>query len=672
MAGSTLRWTVGSTDRTLPIYAEMPARLKPRTGETYRQTGKLLRDDILDAPYSIENISGLGVSRAGAFQVDADNRCFEMPNMQAWPGMICLGPAPRTTTDVTGTRQTIGFFQFRNNLFAFADVAGTTSTETIQKWNVNGTWGDSTAVADFNATVAGSGFLTVGMTEQDGRCYALRTIFILNGAARYQLIYTTDGTTWTLIDHVNAADCPGPDTSYVCKGLVSIVGVMYTATLNSSNQILLRQNAAGNNGVTWTTTATSKESVTSITGMGTYHDYADVERPFVFTPEGVFLWDGTTFYKAIKHNGENDSTAGKNSVIWDVDGVPSGYLCYPKGKKLLLNQWIGSSSTRSLTPQNIAPTFDTQGLPSFRDGNITALASTNNFLYAAIGGDSASTTGGIYVRRTGALHPLNWFGPIYDIGTANRQIRAMFVSSYSDGVMRLHVAVDNGTANDTDLLYFDNITSDPRTVSSYLHTSSTGYFVGAKNDRGLPETNKAWRKQEAIGTNFSSDNKIAAVYAIADSAPVASNGSLGSTLGAITASGGTVNFPATPTGTGLSAKAVQTVYSVTGTSNASPYIEAFNTYLAAFITPKMIRRFVVDLQGNGSVQSSAKLRTDFESIPSAMTDLQVVSGDRPATIMELYVQGGNALTYTDDPTKDTGTVNAHLNVKFGIVELVEV
>ena len=671
MAG-ILRITYGSTNKSFTLIGEIPVRDKPRAGELQRQTAVAQRSDIYDAPWSVANVSGLGVSRAGAFQQDADNRCWETLNMMLYPGMVCLAPAPRTTTDVTGTRQTIGFFQFRNNLFAFADVAGSTTTETIQKWNANGTWEDCTAVADYNATAgAGSGYLCVGMAEQDGRAYAMRTIFVLNGAARYQLIYTTDGTTWTIPDHVNAADCPGPSDSYVCKGLVSIVGVLYTATLNASNQILLRQNAPGNNGITWTTTATSKESVTSITGLGAYHDYADIERPFVMTPEGVFLWDGTTFYKAIQHLGENDATAGKSPIVWPVDGVPSGYYVYPKGKKILLNEWRGSGTTRAIAPQNIAPTFETQGLPTFRDGLVTALAATNNILFAAIGGDSSSTTGGIYLRRAGVLHPLGWQGPFWPAPAANRQVRAMFVSSYNDGIMRLHVSVDNGTANDTDLIYFDNIASDPRTVSGYLHTGATGYFVGAKNDRGLPETNKVWRKQEAIGTNFSSSNKIAAVYAIADAAPVASDGSLGTTLGSITASGGTVNFPATPAGTGLSAKAVQTVYTVTGTSNASPYIEAFNTYYGIVLTPKYIRGYICDMMGQGTVQSTAVFRTDIEAVLSAATDLEVKAGDRAATIMSPYWDGNEVLTYSETPDKP-GTVNSHIGMRYCTIRLVDV
>ena len=197
MAG-TLRITYGSTNKSFALVGEIPVRVKPRSGELLRQTAVVQRSDILDAPWSIVNISGLGVSRAGDFQKDADNRCWEMPSMQAWPGMVCLGPQPRTTTDVTGTRRTVGFLQFRNNLFSFADVAGSVTTETIQYWVASTrTWTDCTAVSDFNTAVGtNQGFPCIGMADQDGQTYALRTVFYNAGAARWQMVQSTNGTTW--------------------------------------------------------------------------------------------------------------------------------------------------------------------------------------------------------------------------------------------------------------------------------------------------------------------------------------------------------------------------------------------------------------------------------------------------------------------------------------------
>jgi len=254
----TLNLVNGSTNLTFPLDPKKPTliRKKPDSGEIQKTIASARRVDQIDAPRSYSTYSGIGMSKivespvpAGSIgYTDPMNRTYEQKNIMAWwPGMFCLGPLARTVTDVTGTRQTIGFFQWRSALFAFANVAGSTTTESVQIWD-NTNFTDATCTLDYNTAVGSNvGFLCVGMTEQDGRVYALNTIFNAPGA-RYQLIYSTNNTTWTVPDHVNAADCPGPDATYVCKGLISILGVLYTATLNASNQILLRQNAAGNNG----------------------------------------------------------------------------------------------------------------------------------------------------------------------------------------------------------------------------------------------------------------------------------------------------------------------------------------------------------------------------------------------------------------------------------------
>ena len=669
-----LQITNGSTNYAFDGVTEIPIRIKPLTGETVRQTGKTVRDDLLDAPWHISSFYGLGMSHADSDvlgQAIADLRCWETKNIMAWwPGMWCLGPKAQVPTDITGTHRIKGFFQFRNNYFYFADVVESVTTESVAYWVAGTTtWTDCTVVADFNATVAGSGFNCVGMAEQDGNIYALRDLFVAP-AARYQLVRSTNGTTWTLIDHVNAADCPSPVITIVSEGLISIAGILYTATLDTSNRILLRQNAAGNSGVTWTTTATSKESVSAITGLIAYYDYAGVQRPYVLTPEGVFLWDGTTFYKVVNHIGLlgfNDANTGKNPNIWDVESIEGGYLVYPLGKNVVLFHW-GANNTpiRDI----ISPTYKTQGLPAFRDGLVTAITSTPDFLFVSIGGDSASTTGGIYARPAQYIHPLGWFGPFYDIATANRQIRAMHVSSYSDGVVRLHVGVDNGTANDTNPLFFANITKDPRTVSSYAH-APTGTNILPKNDRDLSEQNGVWLKWEFIGTNISSTNKITDVFVSADAAPLASDGSWGTTLGEATSSGATVNFAATPTGTGQSAKAVQGRVDLEGGSDASPYIETMNIYVDKQITVKLIHTFAIPLPDQGSVMARAVRLAHIKSIVTATTYSSVTYGEISATVMKPYIQGGRALTYTDSLDRP-GTVNAHSNSKFVLTEFVEV
>lgn len=653
----TLNIVIGSTNYSLPLVPGEPIVTvkKPDSGEIQKTVAILRRGDQLDAPWSMTGWSGLGVSRAVEVMPDADNRLWELRNMMVWPGMMCLGPLARTVTDVTGTRRTIGFFQFRNNLFMYADTTGSGTTESIQTWATSGTLGDATAVSDFNATAgAGSGFNCVGMCDQDGRAYALRATRV---GTQYQLIYSTNGTTWTVVDHVNAADCPDAGGSNANVGLISIVGVMYTAVLNSSNQILLRRNAASNNGVTWTTLATSTESVTSITSVIAYKDYTSTLRPVVLTPEGAFIYDGTTFYKFISHSGLlgfNSSNTGQRATVWDVEGVEDGYLGYPIGKNILLFNWGDNNGERKYL---LGPAYKTQGLPLFRDGLVTALASSPDFLFAAIGGDSSSTTGGIYMRSPQYLHPLGWFGPFYSVAASNRQVRAMIVSNYNDNVVRLLISVDNGTSNDTDILYFDNITSDPRTIDDYLHTASVGTVIFPKNDRGLPELNKIWRSVEIVGTNIDTTDKITDIFASADAAPLSSNDSWGTTLGEITANAGTANFAGTPSGTGLSARAVQLRIDLEGGANDSSYIEGINVYVKSLLPVKYIRRFPVWARAQGSIRPLQVVLNDLEAIVEATTDLNVTFGEETtAIVMEPYRLGNGPISYEYE-TESTGTVN---------------
>ena len=675
MAEGYVTLTIGSSNYSVKLDPDRPIviRKKPDSGEIQKTIASARRVDQIDAPRSIITHSGIGMSRivespvqSGAGYTDPQNRSYEQKNIMAWwPGMFCLGPLARTVTDVTGTRQTIGFFQWRSALFAFADVIGSTTTESVQIWD-NTNFTDATCTADYN-TAAGSnvGFRCVGMAEQDGRVYALNTIFNAP-AARYQLIYATNNTTWTVPDHVNAADCPGPDTTYVCKGLISIAGVLYTATLNSTNQILLRQNAAGNNGVTWTTTATSKESVSAITGLIATLDYAGVMRPLVLTPEGGYLWNGTLFYQAIDHIhkwGQNETNTGKSPTVWEVESVEGGYLTYPNGRDLKLLRW-GDNDT--YVPNTISPTFNTQGLPMFRDGVITALCAVHNYLFAAIGGDSSSTTGGIYCRPSSYLHPQGWFGPFYDIGTANRQVRAMFVSSYSDGVERLFIAVDNGSANDTDLLYFDNILSDPRTVSDYKHTAATGTMIFPKDDLFLTEVQKTYRYAQFLGTNIDSTDKVDDVFGSFDAAPLDSSGSWGTTWGEGTSNGVTVNAPGTPSGTGTAARALQLRVDLIGGSNDSPYIEGVNIGMKTLWPVKYIYEFPLLFEPQGTVQPWDKLLADLEAIVAATTDASVTFGEETTAItMEPQRYGDGPIVYQYE-TEQIGTVNSNIKEIKGV------
>ena len=667
---------LGATNYSFELAGPVRGTKKPDSGEIQKTVALQRRGDQLDAPWSMSNFTGLGVSRAVEAMEDADNRFFEGMNIQHWPGMWCLGPLGRTTTDITGVHRIRGFFQYPNNLFYFSDLPSSGTGETIATWAATGTWTDATATADFNTTAgANSGFPCVGMAQRTSsvggtnanRIYALRQSVVQNGAAFYQLMYSTNGTTWTPVDHTSAANSPSGAASVNAAGLIEIAGFLYTAVRDANNALLLRRSNSADGGVTWATAATADEGVTSDPATCVvWYDYAGSIRPVVFTNEGVYIYDGTSLYRFIDHVnqwGENQTMSPAAATVWYVNGGPEGgYLAYGIGRAVRLLSW-GNNNTP--IPIDISPDYLTQGLPTVRAGRVTALAAIQGYLWASIGGDSSSTTGGIYVRDGKYLHPRGWFGPIYDVATANRQVRALGFSAFDDGVPRLMMGVDNGTADDTDPLYFDNVTRDPRTVSSYLHAAS-GRFILPKNDRFLPELTGRWRQLEAVGTGLTSSNKITDVFVSADAAPLASNGPWGTTLGEIPTNAGTLNFSATPSGTGQNSRAVQLRIDLEGASNASPYIETVNVYVKKNLPVKYIRVFPISLKQSGVVRPIQAVLDELETVVDAATDFNVTYGEETtAIVMEPYRFGDGPIRY-GNRTRREGTVNEQ-----GDIDLVE-
>ena len=508
MPGSRLRVTLGATSYDFNLAGDVKVFEKPEHGEIQKQIATQRREDQLDAPLTIHDLKGIGIAIAH----EGDNeRVWEMKNIQNWHGRYSLGPLARTVTDKTGTHRMRGFHQSPFNWFYHDDLPSSASAvETVGYWGVAGTWTDCTCTADFNAAAgANSAFPCVGMasvyTAAAGyRTYALRLTRVQNGAAWYQLIYNTatNGvpTAWTAIDHTADASTPSAGANSAA-GLVSIGSTLYTA-VSINNALTLRRST--NDGVTWTATATASEPIKNPPTNILVAPYNGTLRPFVFAEEGVWVYDGTNLTQIIEHVnrfGVNAADAGRAATVWYVDGVAQGYIVYAVGREIRLVTF--ETVDNNPIVYNIAPWYRSQGLPTFRDGRVLALASVPNYLVAAIAGDSANTTGGLYYKTAEYFHPLGWYGPFYDVATANRQVRAMGISSFDDGTVRLHIGVDNGTANDTDPLYFDNITSDPTSVSNYLH-APTGTLIFPRHDLGLPDVLGPWRSAQVIGAGLSS------------------------------------------------------------------------------------------------------------------------------------------------------------------------
>ncbi len=168
------------------------------------------------------------------------------------------------------------------------------------------------------------------------------------------------------------------------------------------------------------------------------------------------------------------------------------------------------------------------------------------------------------------------------------------------------------------------------------------------------------------GTNLSATNKVTDVFASADAAPLASGGSWGTTLGEITANAGSLNFAATPSGTGQSARAIQIRGDLEGGSNASPHIEGININMRTQWPVKYIREFPLLFEPQGSVQPWDKLLTDLEAILAAATDTNVTYGEETTAIpMEPWRYGEGPIKY-NYKVQQSGTVNAQISEITGV------
>src|SRR3990167_3351588 len=676
-----LQITYGSTNRTFDLAGPpILVSTKPITGEIRRQTGQLVREDILDTPWSITNISGIGVSKAVKAMRDADNRAWEMKNIDAWPGYFCLGPKGQTTTDLSGTRQVLGFAEAISNAFYYAENT-TAAVENIAYFvGSTTTWTNCTATADWEAAITDNdGFPCRGIVDgADGRVYALRYLpdYAAGGSDVRQVMYSTDLTTWTVINNVNAADTPSGDASgqVAVWGFARIGTTFYTvaqndASLGGSGLVLPTLRQSTNQCVTWTAAAGTTPGGMNATHapnnncLKVWENSSGTPTLFLIQREGIWSWAAGTYTKWVDFTGNLDTNNGLFPQVWRIPGKPTNVLIVPQGRNLWMFWW---NANGELEHKNIAPTEDSQGLPTIRDGRILALGVSGKFLWAAIAGDSSSTTAGIYKMNSN----FEWIGPVYDIATANRQVRAMFFSSQDDNVQRLHVAMDNGTASDTDQIFLANVDQEPRTVSSYKH-APTGSLILPKNSRDLDELVGTWRKIEATGSGLSASNKITDVFVSADAAPLASDGSWPTTLGEITANAGSVNFPATPTGTGQSARAVQNRVDLEGASDASPFIEALNIYVEKRPTVKWVRAFTLAMNAAGSIRGDSSIPLEeLKAALSSSTDLSATYLGS-AIIMKPYLVGDGPLRYTDDPSR-LGTGSNTNRSKYTQVVLVEV
>ena len=664
----TLAIKVGTPEYAFALVrAPILVRAKPRTGEVQRLTGKLVRDDILDSPVAISRFTGLGLSRN--LEVGTPNfRLWDEQNIISYfeGTLACLGPKKQTPT-WTGGPTTFkalgnGFTEVNDGTVWMYGSGAAVTDEPL--WYLDGTtWTNATV----NADVAGEFDTCSGIRQIGNTYYATSRDSSLSGGFRKWLVSSTNKTTWAYTK-TDASNEDGGTTDYAVYFLEAIEATLYFLGHNPNTAIhvfSVATTAAG----TWSNVAVNlmnEGSDSPPRGFVQFPDSAGVTDLFVGTRIGFYHVDISVPTARLLFR-FRDPTSAQTGRLW-VDPV-NNRINFLDGDNQGWFAWIstGNFEVHYVGPESLDdPTIAYTGLPTRKWGAVTAGCASQRrpWNYVAKGGLAASRFAwiGLMDSRGGAPHCP------YQHATAQRAIMAIIEAGDT-----LHFLEEQAAGGDQDPFYCANITRNPSTTASYAH-AATGSVVLAKDDRLLPELNGVHLNVGAIGAGLSSSNKIDDVFASADAAPLDMGGSWGTTLGEITANAGTVNFAATPTGTGLSARAVQLRLDLIGTSDASPYLEQITVAVRKDVPVKYVRRYLVDIEksARGTVRPAQLVKEDLEAIVAATTYLNVTSGEEDAIVMEPWWGGADGpLTYEDMPSAP-GTVKDKFGAKVAVLTLVEV
>jgi len=214
------------------------------------------------------------------------------------------------------------------------------------------------------------------------------------------------------------------------------------------------------------------------TGLALYEDDTGTRSLMVGTAEGVWAVNTTSFAAAIVRGldmRQSVNTANCRGMI-----EKQGSLYVPRGDgygSYVKATWNGDS----LTIAEVGPAT-LGGLPTARQGAVTAVCEAGRHAFWAAGGLAASKNASVWC-----------WDPVYDAlhsewqnGTANRRIDAIAIAN---GV--LHVAERTGT-NTTVMRYHDNFLDDPSQVLTTVKHEDGTYVAYPQFDGGFAADNASW------------------------------------------------------------------------------------------------------------------------------------------------------------------------------------
>lgn len=258
-------------------------------------------------------------------------------------------------------------------------------------------------------------------------------------------------------------------------GLLLDFGNTLLAFLWDENNGEIKVWKSTDSGTNWTSVVTVGSS-NGPTGVAVFFDQNGDIAPVVGTREGIYAIDLTnsTASRILSLADQPSNDNCRRMAVWNGD------LYVPLGDGGTLRVRHHGSGQFSVTP--VGPNLD-DGLPSERQGHVTWMLPTSQWLFVAYGGHTASTKASIF-----AYDGLGWHH-IFQNGTANQEIDWIGISDRDDGTLRMHISVRTGT-NSTDMRFLEKPLTNPKSES--VRCESSGSLTRPEFDGGMPKVDTAW------------------------------------------------------------------------------------------------------------------------------------------------------------------------------------
>lgn len=383
---------------------------------------------------------------------------------------LYLDGATETTTDNTTVTSHASFLSSANNLTLSGAIPALVAGRLVYL-TTSSAFTDTTIDTDLGVNYV------QGISAGSQRLLALSAFpYSPTGGQTYSVLAQSwDGLVWTNTNlqvqnqflMVDIADIGGTinilysdDVSYPTQWRISALG---SGVLTGSAPIAI---------TVGTVVATVASSVAPLR-MVSYPNSAGTEKAWVSTAEGLYM-EGVLMRRWADTAGGFSGTFLESGIVRGRDSI-----LFNDGHHLYQGYWEQGGTGAVFKAQRLGPEVD-DGLPEDQQGAVTtgAYSEESEWFASGVGGEDASHQGGVFIHKPGRRAPVSEADVTdevhrpYENATANRIIRALTFTRENNGVSKLIMMEDNGTANDVDCFMFTYILDNPLTVAAYPHNAS--------------------------------------------------------------------------------------------------------------------------------------------------------------------------------------------------------